>query len=419
MSVEIVYETHSISVDNERGVATGWLDGELSERGRELALELGRRRRDDDLAVVFSSDLRRAVETAEIAFGGSGIPIRLDARLRECNYGELNGAPVARIESERSRRIDEPYPGGESYRDCVVRMSELLDDLAPEYDGKRVLLDRPRGDPLGAPASARRNAARRARGRAVRVAGGLGVHPEPLTGVTEQRRPVYQSVVRVLTGALALAALLLLQSSAGAASAQFGPIGEQRIAVVLATWGPRPVTVEQARAAIAETEAYIRAASFGRTWLDVELIGWVEALPARPVGCNTERDQQHDPAHGRPVGVRPRGICASRDRLPLDGGLSAAGSLDDRGDLDGALRARARAQPRHTGGGPRVDLPRRMPRGELPEPVQRHGPRERALQRVREASRRRGSSTPVCRRVPATSRSRASTGRQRCRTRCT
>jgi broad specificity phosphatase PhoE len=140
MTVEIVYETHSISVDNERGVATGWLDGELSERGRELAVELGRRRRDDDLAAVFASDLRRAVETAELAFGGSGIPIRLDPRLRECNYGELNGAPVARIESERARRIDEPYPGGESYRDCVERMRAFLDDLAPEYDGTRVLL---------------------------------------------------------------------------------------------------------------------------------------------------------------------------------------------------------------------------------------------------------------------------------------
>lgn len=140
VSVAIVYETHSISVDNERGVATGWLDGALSERGRELARELGRRRRDDDLVAVYSSDLGRAVETAEIAFAGSGIPVRLDARLRECNYGELNGAPVARIEAIRSSRIDEPYPGGESYRDCVVRVRDFLDDLLPEHDGKRVLL---------------------------------------------------------------------------------------------------------------------------------------------------------------------------------------------------------------------------------------------------------------------------------------
>jgi broad specificity phosphatase PhoE len=140
LSVEIVYETHSISVDNERGVATGWLDGELSERGRESARALGERRRDGGFAVVFSSDLGRARETAEIALGDSGIPMVFDVRLRECNYGELNGAPVARIERERSRRINEPYPGGESYRDVVERVRDFLDDLGREYDGKRVLI---------------------------------------------------------------------------------------------------------------------------------------------------------------------------------------------------------------------------------------------------------------------------------------
>ncbi len=140
MSVEIVFETHSISVDNERGIATGWLDGELSERGRRLAKELGERRRNDGIASVFVSDLGRAAETAEIAFGGSGIPVLQDWRLRECNYGELNGMPSARLEAERSRRIDEPYPAGESYRDVVSRMRTFLNDLSPAYDGARIVV---------------------------------------------------------------------------------------------------------------------------------------------------------------------------------------------------------------------------------------------------------------------------------------
>ena len=140
MTVEIVFETHSISVDNERGVATGWLDGELSEHGREQARKLGARRRDDGIAAVYASDLGRAVETAEIAFSDSGIPVHYDARLRECNYGELNGMPSAELERERSGRIDVPYPGGESYRDVVERVHDFLDDLSREYDGKRILL---------------------------------------------------------------------------------------------------------------------------------------------------------------------------------------------------------------------------------------------------------------------------------------
>jgi 2,3-bisphosphoglycerate-dependent phosphoglycerate mutase len=140
MAVEVVFETHSLSVDNERGVATGWLDGRLSERGRELARELGERRRSDGIAAVFTSDLGRAVETAEIAFAGTGIPVFRDARLRECDYGELNGMPVARLDEERARRIDDPFPGGESWRQAVARVGEFLDELPARWDGQRVLV---------------------------------------------------------------------------------------------------------------------------------------------------------------------------------------------------------------------------------------------------------------------------------------
>ena len=139
MALQLVYETHSISEDNERGIATGWLPGRLSAQGRLLARQLGERRRDDGLACVFTSDLRRAVETAELAFDGSGIEIRQDDRLRECNYGELNGAPVERLDP-RVRFVDEPYPGGESYRDCVEKMRAFLEDVSAEFDGRRVVV---------------------------------------------------------------------------------------------------------------------------------------------------------------------------------------------------------------------------------------------------------------------------------------
>jgi broad specificity phosphatase PhoE len=130
--IELVYETHAISTDNERGIATGWLQGELSERGRELARELGRRRRDDGLAAVFASDLRRAVETAELAFAGTEIPIRQDERLRECDYGDLNGGPAAEVAATKLSRIDTPFPNGESYVDVVERTRGFLADLIEE-----------------------------------------------------------------------------------------------------------------------------------------------------------------------------------------------------------------------------------------------------------------------------------------------
>jgi len=140
MAIELVYETHSTTIDNETGIATGWLEGRLSAAGREQARALGERRRDDGLAGVFTSDLGRAIETAEIAFAGSDVSVHHDWRVRECNYGELNGGPVAEIEAERLRRIDEPFPGGESYRQVVERTRSFLNDLFPDLDGSRVLL---------------------------------------------------------------------------------------------------------------------------------------------------------------------------------------------------------------------------------------------------------------------------------------
>jgi broad specificity phosphatase PhoE len=125
MGVTVVYETHTTTTDNERGIATGWLPGSLAEAGRREAKELGERQRNDDIAAVFASDLRRAVETAEIAFHETKIPIYHDARLRECNYGAMNGMPVAQFAGKRLGHIDTPFPNGESYRDVVERTPRL------------------------------------------------------------------------------------------------------------------------------------------------------------------------------------------------------------------------------------------------------------------------------------------------------
>jgi len=110
LTVTLVYETHSTTEDNESGIVTGWLPGRLLQAGRAQAAKLGLRRQNDGLSSVFVSDLARAVETAAIALSGSSIPVRQYERLRECNYGKLNGCPVLRIKGDttvedRLRRV--------------------------------------------------------------------------------------------------------------------------------------------------------------------------------------------------------------------------------------------------------------------------------------------------------------------------
>lgn len=133
--MKLIYETHSTTFDNERGIATGWLPGELSDAGRQQARELGERRRNVD--VVFSSDLRRAVQTVELA--GLDAPHFQDWRLRECNYGALNGAPRAELEP-RVDRVGRPFPDGQSYDDVVELTRSFVTDLERWYDDQVVLV---------------------------------------------------------------------------------------------------------------------------------------------------------------------------------------------------------------------------------------------------------------------------------------
>ena len=140
MAIEVVFESHSTTVDNEQGRATGWLSGQLSAQGEVQARQLGRRREDDGITAVFSSDLARAAQTASIAFGQSAIPVLHDWRLRECDYGSGNGMPASELHAGRLEHLDQPYPGGESWREAVTRVSRFLTDLPLRWNGCRVLV---------------------------------------------------------------------------------------------------------------------------------------------------------------------------------------------------------------------------------------------------------------------------------------
>jgi broad specificity phosphatase PhoE len=136
VAVEIIYETHSLTEDNESGHATGWRPGRLSSTGRHNAVDLGTRRAGVD--AVFSSDLARAVETVTIAFEDTDVPVFYDWRLRECDFGDLNGAPAAQVRA--IEHVDLPFPGGESVLQSINRVSGLLADLPSRWDGQTVLV---------------------------------------------------------------------------------------------------------------------------------------------------------------------------------------------------------------------------------------------------------------------------------------
>lgn len=136
----IIFETHGTTVDNETHISSGWNDAPLSELGKKQAAELGQRYVDRHLDAVYCSELQRSYRSAEIAFADSGVKIIHDARLNECNYGDLNGAPSEQVEPTRGQHVSMPFPNGESYEQTCDRMKSFIDEIKLKHDGQTIMI---------------------------------------------------------------------------------------------------------------------------------------------------------------------------------------------------------------------------------------------------------------------------------------
>lgn len=137
--VDITFEAHGTTYDNEAHLASGHFDVELSPLGMKQSQEMGERYKDDHFEAIFCSDLQRSYKSAEIAFGNK-FPIFKDARLRECNYGDYTQLPSEVVDPQKPKRIHEPFPGGESYEQTTERMKSFLEDLKRKCDNRRVMV---------------------------------------------------------------------------------------------------------------------------------------------------------------------------------------------------------------------------------------------------------------------------------------
>ena len=138
-TVQITYFVHGTTTDNEKGLATGWLSGELSDVGVKQAKELGVLASNRNFDVIFCSDLKRSVDSAKLGFGKK-YKIIQDRRLRECNYGDFTGKPSKEFKSDMAHYVENSFPNGESYRDVEKRIADFLDTLKREYCGKNIAI---------------------------------------------------------------------------------------------------------------------------------------------------------------------------------------------------------------------------------------------------------------------------------------
>ena len=136
MKTRIIYFVHGTTTDNAAKLCSGWKEAMLNDLGKEQALNLGNVIRDKKIEfdVIFTSDLKRAIDSSDIAFPNYE-KIR-DSRLRECNYGSLDGEHKSLVIYEE--HIEENFPDGESLLDVEMRVRDFLEAVKSNYSGKVV-----------------------------------------------------------------------------------------------------------------------------------------------------------------------------------------------------------------------------------------------------------------------------------------
>ena len=137
---------HGETIWNRELRFQGHRDSPLTEKGRRQARALGRRMRQMAFDELYASDLGRALETAGIIAGLTSHEVIPDERLRERNYGVLEGLtePEIRVRHPdvldllRDRNPEYVIPEGESHRRQYQRNIAFLEEMAGHKAGKRI-----------------------------------------------------------------------------------------------------------------------------------------------------------------------------------------------------------------------------------------------------------------------------------------
>ena len=123
---------HGQTLLNSLDRAQGWADSPLTEAGKQMAADIGQKLKGIDFDAVYTSDMLRAVQTAELileAGGKGGVPIEKDARLREwclgCMEAENNAVFI--------KNVSDWLGGVSSFAELNQRLPDVA-DVIYEHD---------------------------------------------------------------------------------------------------------------------------------------------------------------------------------------------------------------------------------------------------------------------------------------------
>lgn len=140
---KVFFTRHGQTIWNVENKICGATDIELTELGHQQAEELGRKLAEKQPGIdeILYSPLVRAAETARHISEMTGIPMRMEPRLKEQNFGRFESTPRNGEEfMEAKSHFLDHYDGGETMMHLCQRVYNLLDDVKVESDHKTYLL---------------------------------------------------------------------------------------------------------------------------------------------------------------------------------------------------------------------------------------------------------------------------------------
>ena len=138
MTTKLYLVRHGQTCWNVEGRYQGQLDPPLTTRGRQQAIETARQLATVGVSAIYSSDLARAYETAEVLAVVTGLPLQLYTRLREINQGQWQGVLVDDIRTGwlEAFKAWEEHPwhnhpsSGETLEQVQTRLFASIDEIA-------------------------------------------------------------------------------------------------------------------------------------------------------------------------------------------------------------------------------------------------------------------------------------------------
>jgi len=148
LTTHVVIIRHGQSQGNAEGRFGGHTDTPLSPRGRRQAQATAKALAPEKFAAIYSSDLPRAIETADPLAKLVGVPLEATESLRERSVGVMEGLTFEEAAEQHPeqyqallrRDFEHVLVGGESYRQTLDRASRQLDEAIEQHKGGRIAL---------------------------------------------------------------------------------------------------------------------------------------------------------------------------------------------------------------------------------------------------------------------------------------